>query len=297
MANYNSGFLYNSGVNYNSATYYIVEVSNAGQGEELISILANAFVADTGVGEDVVNIKKFDADIYLVVTRESMLNPIGVYVLRDSNLELLPATRDNFEEVPGRHGEIEFAAEFKARNGQLHVATQDGLTPLGKEQLKRTIAKYLNPIAGTKKLVFLIDIDKQYNIKLSGKVEPNEYADWFEFNVPLKMANPIIESTDEHSLVGNGTITNAGNFETGLTIEILGPVTNPSITIGSDTLAYTGTIADGETLIIDADAETAKIGTTNAMGNYNGVFPIVQPGDVDVVADDNVTVKWRDKWI
>jgi hypothetical protein len=55
MANYNSGFLYNAGVkgggaNYNSATYYIVEVSNAGQGEELINIIANMATSDSGTG-------------------------------------------------------------------------------------------------------------------------------------------------------------------------------------------------------------------------------------------------------
>jgi phage-related protein len=302
MAKYNSGILYNAGIagggaNYNSATYYIVEVSNAGQGEEILSLLANVFASDLGIGTDVINIKEFDDDIYLVVTCESMLNPLGVYVLRDSKLELLPGTRDMSDEIPGRHGEIDFGSEYQARTCEFHVATQDGLTSQQKEQLKRTIAMYLNPIVGTKKLVFLIDIDKQYNVKLSGKIEPTEYADWFEFNIPLKMANPIIESTEEHSFSGSGVLTNAGNFETGLIIEISGPVTNPSISIGIETLSYTGTIAAGEILTIDTDAQTAKIGSTNALGSYNGGFPIIQPGDTAVIADSNVTIRWRDKWI
>jgi phage-related protein len=302
MANYNSGILYNIGVkgggaNYNSATYYIIEVSNAGQGEEFLSLIANVFASDSGVGNDIIGLKEFDADIYLVVTYDNILNPLGVYMLRDSSFELLPAPRVNSDEIPGRHGEIDFAVEFKARNGQLHLATHDGLSPIEKEQLKRTIAKYLSPIAGTKKLVFLIDADKQYNVKVSGKIEPTEYTDWFEFNVPFKMSNPLIESTVEHTLTGSGAIENVGNFETGIIIEIAGPTTNPSVTIGANILNYIGTITAGQTLIIDTDAQTLKIGSANAVSNYNGVFPSIPPGETNVVAPANVTIKWRDKWI
>lgn len=302
MANYNSGILYNAGIkgggaNYNSAAYYIVEVSDAGLAQELLSMLANIFASESGTGIDSLDVKKFPADDYLIVTCGSILEPIKAYVLRDSQVELLPEPRNMSEEVPGKHGELDFGSEYKARSARLHVATYDGLSPEQKEQMKRSIAKYLNPVAGTKKLVFLYDIGKQYIVKLDGRIEPTEYADWFEFEIPLKMSDPFIESTDEHSLTGSGTITNAGNFETGLIVEIAGSATNPSVTIGTNVLSYTGTIASGQTLVIDTEAQTAKIGSTNAAGSYNGVFPMLPSGNTSVTASSNVTVKWRDKWI
>ncbi len=302
MANYNTGILYNAGVkgggaNYNSATYYIVEVSDSGIASEVLSLVANLNLTETGIGQDsIVDLVKFDTNVYLFVTDENILEPLGLYVLRDSQFELIPQTRDNTDEIPGRHGELDFATEFKARNGQFHVATPEGLTSQQKEALKRAIAKCLNPVAGSKKLVYIMDIEKTYTIKI-GKIDSTEYADWFELNIPFKMSNPFIEGTMLHVFNGTGTITNNGTFETGLIIEISGPVTNPSLTIGNDTLAYTGTIPSGKKLTIDTEAQTAKIDNQNVIGNYNGVFPMLPPGDTNVIANSNVTIKWHDRWI
>ena len=302
MINYNSGIKYNAGVKgggamYNSAMYYLIEVSDAGHAQEVLSLLANIATDDTGTGIDTISIVKMDTENYLIITQDSILEPLKLHVMRDSKVELLPQTRDMTEEIPGRHGEFDFGTEYKARNIILQVATPDGLSQKEKEDLKRKIAKYLNPVAGAKKLVYLDDMDKRYTVKLSGKIDPTNYVDWFQFEIPLKMSDPLIESLEEHLLIGGGTITNAGNFETGLIIEIAGPVTNPSVTVGTETLSYTGTVADGETLIIDTDKQTVKIGNTNVVGDYNGVFPYLPPGDTSITASSNVTVKWRDKWI
>jgi predicted phage tail component-like protein len=302
MANYNLGILYNAGIlgggaNYNSATYYIIEVSNAGQGEELIQILANKHIFESGAGNDVVTPYKFPADSCFVITCEGRLNPLGVIVLRDSRYELMPQTRDNTEEIPGRHGEIDFGSELKSRVLELHVAKDEIETAPEKELLRRTFAKYLNPVAGTKKMVFLDNIDVEYEVKYSGKIDLTNYAHWMDFTLPFRMNDPLIAGRDEHTQVGTGTITNEGTFETGLIIEIVGAVTNPSVIIGDVTLTYTGTIAAGQTLVIDTDALTAKIGTTNAMAGYNGEFPLLQPGSVNITAGSNVTVKWKDKYL
>ena len=300
IGNYNSGFLYNSGVNYNSATYYIVEVSNAGQGQELINILASMDVADTGVGAETVTSHKFPTESYFVITCEGRLNPLGVIVLRDSRHELMPQTRDNTEEIPGRHGEYDFGSELKSRLMELHVATDDGLSQLQKEQLKRTIAKYLNPVAGTKKMVFLDDMDVEYEVKYAGKIDLTKYTDWMEFTIPFKMCNPFIESTTEHSQTGEGVIVNAGTFETPILIEIPGPATSPTVSVGASVIAYTSTIAAGQTLIIDTDAQTAKIGSVNAIAQVTGdIDYMLEPeANVSVVPSVSATIiKWRDKYL
>lgn len=306
MANYNSGVLYNAGVkgggaNYNSAAYYIIEVSDAALGQELISILASMSVSDSGSGVDSISdLSQFPADAYFVMTCEGDLNPLGVIVLRDSRHELMPQTRNTTEEIPGRHGEIDFGSEFKARAIELHVATLDGLTALQKEQLKRTIAKYLNPVSGTKKLVFLDDIDVQYEVKYAGKIDLTKYADWMEFTIPFKMCQPFIESREWHIQTGAGVIVNSGTFETPILIEIPGPATNPTVSIGTSIISYIGTIASGQTLVIDTGAQTAKIGSSNMIANVSGAIDyMLQPGiSASVVPSISTTrIKWRDRWL
>jgi predicted phage tail component-like protein len=305
MANYNSGILYNAGVlgggaNYNSATYYIVEVSNAGQGEELINILANMAISDTGVGADEMTPYKFSTDSYFIITTEGRLEPLGVFVLRDSRHELMPQTRDNTEEIPGMHGEHDFGSELRARMLELHVATDDGLSPLQKEQLKRTMAKYLNPAAGTKKMVFLDDINVEYEVKYSGKIDLTKYTDWMEFTIPFKMCNPFIESTAEHIQTGTGVIVNAGTFETPIFIEIPGPATSPTVSMGTSVIAYTSSIAAGQTLVIDTATQTAKIGSINAIAQVTGdIDYMLEPGvNVSVVPSiSSAIIKWRDKYL
>ncbi|OZV12333.1 hypothetical protein CIW83_09560 [Tissierella sp. P1] len=199
--------------------------------------------------------------------------------------------------MPGRHGEFDFGTEFKSKMMELHVATDEGNSPLEKAHLQRLFAKYLNPTKGYKTLIFSDDVEKTYMVKYSGKIDITNYASWFQFVLPFKMSDPFIIGSFEKTLTGSGNLVNEGTFETGLIVEISGPVTNPSLTIGGETLTYTGTIPSGQKLIIDTEKETAKIGSNNTMANYNGVFPLLYPGSTNVVSNSNVIVKWHDKWI
>jgi predicted phage tail component-like protein len=305
MANYNSGFLYNAGVNggganYNSATFYLIEVADEGQAEELIQILSNMTISETGTGVETLSPFKFSDDTYFIITREGYLNPLGVFVIGDSRHELLPQTRDNTEEIPGRHGEIDFGSEFKSRLMELHVATDEGLSQQEKEHLKRMIAKYLNPVSGVKKLVFLDDVDVEYEVKYAGKIDLTKYTSWMEFTIPFKMTNPFIQSTGENFHIGNGTITNSGTFETPILIEIPGPATSPTVSVGTSVIAFTSSIAAGQTLIIDTETQTAKIGSINAIAYVSGDIDfMLQPGveTTFIPSVSTTVVKWRDRWL
>lgn len=271
-----------------------VDVSDNAFGNDLLSIIANLKVSDSGIGNDF-GVSTVGA--FFVIDSNNILHPLGVKVTRDSRYELLPATRDNAEEIPGRHGEIDFGTEFKAKMLELDVVTNDGYARLEKAQLQRLFAKYLDPTKGAKTLIFSDDVEKTYMVKYSGKIDLSPYATWFKFTLPLKMSDPFIIGSFEKTLIGSGKLINNGTFETGLLIEITGPVTNPSLTIGGETVKYTGTIPGGQKLTIDTGLETAKIGPTNAMTGYNEVFPLLYPGEVTVTASSNITIKWRDKWI
>lgn len=270
-----------------------VSVTDFATGQDLISVLANLNIDDYGKGIDYASV----AGAFFVIDSNNVLQPLGVIVTGDSRYELLPATRDNTEEIPGRHGEIDFGTELKPRSLELSVVTKEGYSPLEKARLQRLIAKYLDPTKGAKTLIFSDDIEKSYIVKYSGKIDITNKPTWFKFTIPFKMSNPFIMGSFEKTLVGSGTLVNEGTHETGLIIEITGPVTNPSLTIDGETLAYNASISTGTKLIIDTEKQTAKIGNVNALGDYNGVFPMLQPGETKVTSSSNITIKWHDKWI
>lgn len=263
--------------------------------DSLPFIKASIPIQDTGFGTDKINI----VGAYFVIDSNNVLQPLGVLVLKDSRLELLPSTRDITDEIPGMNGEFDFGTEFNSRAFDLHVATDEGYTPLEKAHLQRLFAKYLDPTKGAKTLIFSDDIEKTYAVKYSGKIDITQYPSWFEFTLPFKMSNPFIAGSFEKILTGSGTLVNNGTFETSLTIEITGPSTNPSLTVGGHLLSYTGSIPSGQTLVINSNGGTGtvKLGEVNAMSGYNGVFPSLSPGSTNVSAGSNVTIRWKDKWL
>lgn len=268
-------------------------------GEAILYSIANVsknIIKNIGQGSISITGSLEKLKYYFFVTADMILQPLGLHVSK-INRNLMPPTRDNTEEIPGRHGEIDFGAEFGSDIIELEVATEDGLSAEEIESLKRTLAGKLNPAVGERDLVLEYEMNKRYKVKYSGKIPIERYPSWFKFVLPFKILNPFAEGIAEKSLTGSGTITNEGTFETGLIIEISGPATNPSLTIGGVTLAYTGTINAGQKLVIDTEKQTAKIGSTNALAGYNGAFPMLQPGSVNVTAGSNVTIYWRDRWL
>lgn len=272
-----------------------LNVADTGHGTDLLAALrAGHSITDAGQGTDSAAIGKF----FFLVDDKNILQPLGVIVLRgESKEDLLPGTRDDSEDVPGRDGEIDFGCDFKPRNLELKVSAKtDAAT---REQLKRTISRWLNPKAGAKPLAFSDDIGKTYYVRYAGKIDPSQWVDYLEFTIPFKASDPLICGTFEKNHIGSGIITNSGNHEAPLVITVQGPVVDPQVAIGSTTLSYNGTLAEGDTLTIDTKAITVKLNGVNATGNYTGGFPKLQPGDTSVVAAAVGTTmfQFRDRWI
>ena len=232
-----------------------------------------------------------------LVDENNILQPLNVKVMRDSSIDLMPEPKADTDTIPGRHGEIYFGSKLGARAIELKVLASD-FTAEEREDLKHTMAAYLSPIGDAKALVFADDLEKQYMVKYAGKIDPTQYPTWLQFVIPFKSALSYILGSFEEIQIGSGTITNAGNEETPLTIEIAGPVTNPSITIGTYTLIYTGTIDSGSTLIIDVEAMTVKLDGVNAVPDYSGGFPWLSAGNTTVTAASagTTTFRYRGRW-
>jgi len=270
-----------------------IDVSDTGIGDEGLFLTCQIAIADTGIGQEIVGIAK----TFFIIDSDSVLQPLGVLVLQDSRYDLVPPLKEYTDEIPGRHGEINFGNKLDGRLLELHVASVDGLAPEQKEALKRDFAKYLNPVTGAKNLIFSDDIEKTYTVKYAGKIDLTQYADWMEFVIPFKIANPYIIGSFEKKQTGSGALFNSGNVETPVIIQIAGAITNPSITFGAYTLTYTGIIPDGQTLVVDTEKKTVMLNGANALNNWSGGFPKLQPGNTSVTADNKVTFIWRERWV
>lgn len=247
----------------------------------------------------------YDPNEYFIVTTENILEPLGVKVTKVKD-DLIPTTRDNTEQIPGLDGEYDFGTEFGPRLIELEVCSPDGLNPLQKEEFKRLYAKYLNPRMGTKKLIFMNDPDVYYKVKYSGSIPSNNYPSWFSFTIPFKATDPFKYSTTQKSHSGVGVLTNNGADETGLIIEIEGPVHSITINFGDIVLSFGGEIDAGEKLIVDTWAKTAKIGNENFLYMWDG-FPLLPVGDTVISSislsrlegapQQPVTFKWTERYL
>jgi predicted phage tail component-like protein len=233
------------------------------------------------------------------VDENGILRPLGVTVLRDSRFELLPGTRDYFEEVPGRHGEIDFGSELEARAIELHCYIE--VTPADWPAKRRELAAYLNPLAGPQTLTFADEPGKVYRVRYSGKIDLTRYPHAREFTIPFRMCDPFIVGAVQNELVGSGVANNNGTVETPFILIIQGAVTNPSVTVGGYTLTYTGTIEAGSALVIDTEKLTAVLDDANALPNVSGLSGglRLQPGSNNVVAASagTTTIRWYDRYL
>lgn len=234
----------------------------------------------------------------LSVDSDGILQPLGVQVVGDSRHEILPGTRDYTEEIPGRAGEFDFGCDLAPRILELHCVME--VLASAQPAAIRTIASQLNPLSGAQGLTFADEPGKVYNVRFSGSLEiKNKYPTWFDFIIPLKMFDPYILGAVQKSLTGSGTATNDGNVAAPFTLTIQGAVTNPSVTVGGHVMSYVGTVALGSVLVIDTEKLTALLDGVNALPNFNGVFPQLQPGanTVTAAAAGTTTLNWYDRWI
>ena len=271
-----------------------VDVSDTMEIEDNIFVIGNVNIAENGYGLDFISL----ATTYFFIGSDNILNPLGVLKTRDTREEILPSLKNYTESVPGKHGEYKFKTELKGKILELTVITKKGLTPKEKDDLKKLFAEYLNPLNGERSLTFADDIERQYKVRYSGRINPDEYPSWFKFVIPFKMSSPFIEGSFENVQIGSGTIENKGNVDTHIVIEIGGLAVNPSLTINGELLNYTGTIDAGKTLIIDTKNRTVKIDDINVLDNWCKKFPVLKAETaVNIEAGSNTIVKWRARWL
>ena len=237
------------------------------------------------------------AKSYFFITAEGMLEPLGVLVLRGSRHDLMPDVRNRTISIPGRHGVYDFGSEFGQRSMTILAASRGHIDTAQRAQIKHALAKHLNPLIGKQPLIFADDIDKTYMVKCAGQIDTAIFKSWLEFTIPFT-GDPIIVGSFEKQHVGSGFLINEGTFEAPVKIRIEGSATNPAVTIGGEVLSWTGIMTANDVLEIDTENMTVKHNGINALANYTGGFPQIQPGTTTVTgAAVETTWHWRDRWI
>ena len=270
-----------------------IPVTFSGAGLTAGDIIASVQIAALGLGTDYASAAK----AYFFITSEGVINPLGVLVLRDSRHDLLPSTRDAVTAVPGRHGVYDFGTEFNERYIEIKAASKGHIDVAQRAQIKRTLAKYLNPLVGKQPLIFAEDIEKTYMIRYTGQIDMSIFKSWLEFTIPFT-GEPIIIGSFEKQHIGSGTLINEGTYEAPLIIRIAGAGTNPSVIVGDKTLTWVGVLGMTDVLEINTEHMTVRCNGINALAGYTGGFPQIQPGETAVTAATaQTTWLWRDRWI
>lgn len=109
-------------------------------------------------------------------------------------------------------------------------------------------------------------------------------------SVTFVCADPLWRATSDTTETINGTpntldLGNAPVSDWVLTITATtNSITDITITLGPNTLTWTGTILASKALVIDASAFTVKNDGVDALSTYSGGFPAVNPNDTPAVS-------------
>lgn len=234
----------------------------------------------------------------LTVKIDGTVDPLGLKLLRGSQMELLAPTRNWVEEIPGIDGDFDFGSELDTGRMELRCVSPSGLSKDDKSALRLDLVLKLDGLRDYDLLVWESDPGKGVYVRLDGRPEIEDHKHMVEVRIPLRY-QPVWVATSEKSRVGSGTLANEGTVEAPMVITIQGPVTNPSVVVGGSTLTYTGSLASGDVLTIDTENMTVKFNGVNALAYYSGGFPRLQSGDtvVAAAAAGTTSITWRDRWI
>lgn len=112
----------------------------------------------------------------------------------------------------------------------------------------------------------------------------------------------VAESTLVLSPGGSGAISNAGTYPADLTLELVGPLTNPGFTWGARGWSYAGTIASGTRIAVNMTTREVKNPATGVLmrKNASGEWIKAQPGTRNVTmtgaGSGSATWSWRSAW-
>jgi len=229
---------------------------------------------------------------------------LGLQVLRESQRPILPGTVDRTMAVPGRPGEYDFGADSGPRAFELECAFMERNAVKLQERIEH-LAQLLMDEYGRPKpiqIIFSTRPDRYYTVRYAGALPIERIAGYGRFRLPLVAYYPfarLIEDASDIDVDSNIGVDNSllvdsvysfsvtspssvevdnfGSLNVGPTVVITGSFTSFSLAIGGKVFSYNAPLTSG-TLTVDMKRMTARIGTTNVLGNTSGDFPVLAPG-------------------
>lgn len=261
------------------------------------------------------------------------LQSLGVTVRLGSTEPILPSLRSQTLTVPSRHGAYDFGAWLEPREFELDcVFKRQSYTEL-KLQIRSFLGLFLDAYGRPKtvKLRFGDELDKYYNVRVSGNIPIERVANLGQFTLPLTAYDPFgysVKSSEESLTWGDTVVTFEWNYLLGNDLGVGGntvQITSAQIrklyvdgTTVRPTFVLKGvgknvklsgngksfTIADlgGATWAIDGENYTVMKDGSNALTQMNGDFLELIKGSNGLKIDGEnlnfeLTVRFRDKYV
>lgn len=207
-----------------------------------------------------------------------------------------PPLRNSFVTVPGKPGVADFGSDIgeKIITVRCNIYPKYGFFSL--VSVLDHLAEWLDPDKGLKQLVLDDVPDRYFPARLSDAVDCERlvlYAGAFDLKFVCPDPFGYAQTDETYTLTAEGasTVTRTKGNTDSLPVYLLkgvipqGTTTNIDIQTNDDTLRVIGSLADGETLVIDSGLLTAKVVDSSGETLRNGLpllselnFPILRKG-------------------
>lgn len=274
--------------------------------------------------------------IQIIYNNQHSYNNFGL-IAKTVKRPLLPTKRRSDVVIPGRHGTYDFSDDCY-ENVIIPVLIQYVDETFEDARIRaRRISAWLGQKGASKPLIITDEPDKYYSAKIydSASVQnivnlaPGE-STTINFEC-FPLAFSLVADSWSNRLIEPRTIQNGGTEETypvititpvvlsgGMeeAVEVTGAfnpddpllvttLTSPvSITIGGKILVYTGTLTEGQSLIINTETYQATKDGTNVLDVVSGEWPVLEVGPNEIsIADTTsecgavVEVSFRKRWL
>ncbi|WP_134705088.1 distal tail protein Dit [Ammoniphilus sp. YIM 78166] len=254
---------------------------------------------------------------------------LHLLLLKDSQLPMTGQMESQLVRLPGRYGAYDFGSLTREKVFELTCAI-DARSSYDLQKKARELAAHLLDGKGRPKtldLVFDMEPDKVYRVRLSNQVPLKRILSFGSFTLNLTAVDPfasLLDYADEvggldsdvildsdyrpedsytFSFTGPQTVevNNFGSLDIGPVTEIVGSFSTLVITANGQTFRYNEAHSNG-TLLIDHERYTAIKGETNKLAVTSGSFLLLQPGvnQVSVSGNDlncEIRFKFKPKFI
>lgn len=211
---------------------------------------------------------------------------------RMSTESRMPNIRNLTEKIAGKHGIFDFGETFSEREITITCFIPPGKSDYELQQVKDKINEWLNPENGLQPLILDTAPDRFYFARLKDGFSYDRIVrNTGTFELAFFCPDPFAYALDDEIFCltsSANVIRNKGNHESAPVYQISGLLSDDSeiirVTVNGEGMGVVGPLFDGETMIIDADAMTAKIvdadgNITNALGQMKTLeFPFLKVG-------------------